>query len=49
MREDRTLDDLTDEEIAYLEANDPERLEVINDNTNEMMLSIMFPDGMDEE
>ena len=46
MKDDRTLFDLDDKE--YEEMSDEEKCE-ISQNTNEMMMDIMFPDGQDEE
>ncbi len=44
-----TLDDLSEEDIRWLEENDPERLDEINSNTNKMYLDMMFPDAEDED
>ena len=49
MIENRTLDDLTEEEIEEMEQKDPERLAQINENTNEVSLRMMFPNGMDDD
>lgn len=46
MKDDRTLFDLDDKE--YAEMSDEEK-SVISQNTDEMMMDIMFPDGQDEE
>ncbi len=46
MKDDRTLFDLDDKE--YEDMSDEEKYE-ISQNTDEMMLGIMFPNGQDEE
>ncbi len=45
--ENTTLDDLSDEDISWLEDNDPDRLDEINSNTGDMYRDMMFPDGDD--
>ena len=47
--ENTTLDDLSDEDISWLEENDPDRLDEINSNTEDMYLDMMFPDGRDDD
>jgi len=46
--ENTTLDDLSDEDISWLEDNDPDRLDEINSNTGDMYRDMMFPDGDDD-
>lgn len=46
MKDDRTLFDLDDKE--YEKMSDEEKCK-ISQNTNEMMMDIMYPDGQDEE
>lgn len=48
MVEERTLDDLTDEEFEDYERN-PEKYGDVVDNTNESILDMMFPDGQDDD
>ena len=47
--ENTTLDDLSDEDISWLEENDPDRLDEIGSNTEDMYMDMMFPDGRDED
>ncbi len=49
MKEDRTLDDFSDEELDDMEQNDPERYEQVCENTNEDMTEMMYPNGSDED
>lgn len=44
MKEDRTFDDFTDEELDEIEKNDPELYDTLNDNTVEVTLGTMYPD-----
>lgn len=44
MKEDRTFDDFTDEELDEIEKNDPELYDTLNDNTVEVTLDRMYPD-----
>lgn len=46
--ENTTLDDLSEEDISWLEENDPDRLDEINFNTEKMYRDMMFPDGEDD-
>ena len=46
--DNRTLDDLSDEEFEDYEKN-PENLEQVTENTNTMYREMMFPDGTDED
>ncbi len=46
--ENTTLDDLSDEAIRWLEDNDPDRLDGINSNTEDMYRDMMFPDEEDD-
>lgn len=46
--ENTTLDDLSEEDISWLEENDPDRLDEINSNTEKMYRDMMFPDGEDD-
>ena len=48
MIDDRTIFDLSEEEYEDYE-NNPEDWEEVTNNTNEDALSMMFPDGMDDE
>ena len=47
--ENTTLDDLSDEDISWLEENDPDRLDEIGSNTEDMYMDMMFPDGQDDD
>lgn len=47
--ENTTLDDLSDEDISWLEENDPDRLDEIGSNTEDMYMDMMFPDGLDDD
>lgn len=47
--ENTTLDDLSDEDISWLEENDPDRLDEIGSNTEDMYMDMMFPDGPDDD
>jgi hypothetical protein len=47
--ENTTLDDLSDEDISWLEENDPDRLDEISSNTEDMYMDMMFPDGQDDD
>lgn len=49
MKENRTLNDFSDEELDYMEENDPDRYNQVCENTNEDMLNMMFPNGSDED
>jgi hypothetical protein len=44
MKEDRTFDDFSDEELDEIEKNDPELYDTLNDNTVEATLDTMYPD-----
>ena len=44
MKEDRTFDDFSDEELDEIEKNDPELYDTLNDNTVEATLDTMNPD-----
>jgi hypothetical protein len=44
-----TMDDLSDEQIEWLEENDPDRLGEIGENTNDMYRDMMFPDGLEDD
>ena len=48
MIEDRTILDLSDEETEDYE-NNPENWEEVTNNSIEDALSMMFPNGMDDE
>lgn len=47
MRDERTLDDLSEEELADYE-NNPDKYGDVTDNTNDHYLDIMYPNGMDD-
>jgi len=47
--DDIIMDDLSDEEVEYLEENDPDRLAEIGGNTNSHYRDMMFPDGEDDD
>ena len=47
--ENTTLDDLSDEDISWLEENDPDRLDEIGSNTEDMYMDMMFPNGLDDD
>lgn len=47
--ENTTLDELSDEDINWLEENDPDRLDEISSNTEDMCLDMMYPDGRDDD
>lgn len=47
--ENTTLDDLSDEDISWLEENDPDRLDKIGSNTEDMYMDMMFPNGLDDD
>lgn len=49
MKDNRTLDDLDEDEYENLATNDPNRLDQISDNTIEFYDEIMFPNGHDDE
>ena len=44
MKEDRTFDDFSDEELDEIEKIDPELYDTLNDNTVEATLGTMYPD-----
>ena len=44
MKEDRTFDDFSDEELDEIEKNDLELYDTLNDNTVEATLGTMYPD-----
>lgn len=48
MKDDRTIFDLSDEETDDYE-NNPENWEEVINNSIEDALSMMFPDGMDDD
>ena len=48
MIDDRTIFDLSEEEYEDYK-NNPEDWEEVTNNTNEDALSMMFPDGMDDD
>ena len=48
MKDDRTLDDLSEEEYEDC-LNHPDDWEEVIDNTIEDNLDMMYPDGMDED
>lgn len=48
MEDDRTIDDLSEEEYEDYEKH-PENYEQVVENTNEMYREMMFPDGEDDE
>lgn len=48
-REDRTVDDLSEEEYEDYQNNpDDPKWQQVTDNTNDMYRNMMFPDGEDD-
>lgn len=43
------MDDLSDEEIEWMEENDPERLDEIGENTNDLYRDMMYPGGLEND
>jgi len=43
------MDDLSDEEVEYLDENDPDRLAEIGGNTNDYYRELMFPEGDEDD
>ena len=47
MRDERILDDLSEEELADYE-NNPDKYEDVIDNTNEHYTDLMYPEGIED-
>lgn len=45
MKENRTRDDFSEEELGKMEQDDPDRFDQINQNTLDDMNEMMFPNG----